>query len=106
MQKRAMENLNRLRASGEKKALVIAATGTGKTYMSAFDVINYKPKKMFFLVHREEILRTAEKTFKKLVKNKNKTTGFLTGTSKDINADYLFSTIQSMNNNLEKFSKR
>lgn len=48
------------------------ATDTGKTYMSAFDVVNYKPKKMLFLVHREEILRSAEKTFKKLVKNKNK----------------------------------
>ncbi|WP_048571612.1 DEAD/DEAH box helicase [Clostridium cylindrosporum] len=105
MQKRAMDNLNRLRASGESKALVIAATGTGKTYMSAFDVINYNPKKMLFIVHREEILRTAERTFRKLVKNKNKTTGLLTGSSKDFSSDYLFSTIQSMNNSLESFSR-
>lgn len=103
MQKRAMDNLNRLRYAGENKALVIAATGTGKTYMSAFDVVNYKPKKMLFLVHREEILRSAEKTFKRLVKNKQKTTGLLTGSSKDLNADYLFSTIQSMNINLQQF---
>ncbi|KZL88600.1 DEAD/DEAH box helicase family protein [Clostridium magnum] len=103
MQKRAMDNLNRLRCAGENKALVIAATGTGKTYMSAFDVINYKPKKMLFLVHREEILRSAEKTFKRLVKNKKKTTGLLTGSSKDLNVDYLFSTIQSMNINLQQF---
>ena len=105
MQKKAMDNLSRLRASGEVKALVIAATGTGKTYMSAFDAVSYKPEKLLFLVHREEILRSAEETFKKLVKNKNKTTGLLTGTSKDLNADYLFSTIQSMNNNLEKFKR-
>ncbi|KYH32056.1 ATP-dependent RNA helicase SrmB [Clostridium tepidiprofundi DSM 19306] len=104
MQKRAMENLNRLRASGENKALVIAATGTGKTYMSAFDVMSYKPKKMLFLAHREEILRSAEKTFKKLVKNKDKYTGILTGKIKEINADYLFSTVQSMNNHLKNFS--
>ena len=84
MQKKAMDNLSRLRASGEDKALVIAATGTGKTYMSAFDAISYKPEKLLFLVHREEILRSAEETFKKLVKNKNKTTGLLTGTSKDL----------------------
>ena len=76
---------------------------TGKTYMSAFDVINYNPKRMLFLVHREDILKGAEATFKKLVKNKNKTTGFLTGTRKDLGSDYLFSTIQSMNNNLESF---
>ncbi|KGM98067.1 DEAD/DEAH box helicase [Clostridium botulinum] len=103
MQNRAISNLNRLRLQGEDKALVVAATGTGKTYMSAFDVINYNPKKMLFLVHREDILKGAEATFRKLVKNKNKTTGFLTGTRKDISADYLFSTIQSMNNNLDSF---
>ncbi|KGM92796.1 hypothetical protein Z968_12685 [Clostridium novyi A str. 4552] len=71
--------------------------------MSAFDVINYNPKRMLFLVHREDILKGAEATFRKLVKNKNKTTGFLTGTRKDLGSDYLFSTIQSMNNNLESF---
>ncbi|MCD3297902.1 DEAD/DEAH box helicase family protein, partial [Clostridium botulinum] len=103
MQNRAISNLNRLRLQGEDKALVVAATGTGKTYMSAFDVINYNPKKMLFLVHREDILKGAEATFRKLVKNKNKITGFLTGTKKDISADYLFSTIQSMNNNLDSF---
>lgn len=103
MQKMAMENLNSLRNSGEDKALVIAATGTGKTYMSAFDVINYNPKKMLFLVHREDILRSAEKTFRRLIKNKNKSTGLLTGTSKGINEDYLFSTVQSMSNQLDNF---
>ncbi|APC39282.1 DEAD/DEAH box helicase [Clostridium estertheticum] len=103
MQQKAMDNLYRLRAAGEDKALVIAATGTGKTYMSAFDAISYKPKKLLFLAHREEILRSAEKTFKELVKNKDITTGLLAGTSKDLDADYLFSTIQSMNNNLGNF---
>ncbi|MBW9150535.1 DEAD/DEAH box helicase [Clostridium sp. CM028] len=103
MQKKAMENLHRLRASGEDKALVIAATATGKTYMSAFDAVSYKPEKLLFLAHREEILRDAESAFKKLVKNKDKTTGLLTGTSKELNVDYLFSTIQSMNNNLGDF---
>ncbi|WP_246582715.1 DEAD/DEAH box helicase [Clostridium mobile] len=105
MQIRAVENLNRLRNHGENKALVIAATGTGKTYMSAFDVINFKAKKMLFIVHREEILKGAEKTFQKLVKNKLKTTGLLTGNKKEINAEYLFSTIQSMNNNLHEFRR-
>lgn len=105
MQKRAMDNLNRLRASGEEKALVIAATATGKTYMSAFDAISYKPEKLLFLVHREEILRDAEITFKKLVKNKDITTGLLTGTSKELGAKYLFSTVQSMNNQLENFKQ-
>ena len=69
MQKRATENLERLRSFGEKKALVIAATGTGKTYMSAFDVKSLKPKKLLFIVHREEILKKAKDTFEMLLPN-------------------------------------
>ena len=69
MQRRATENLERLRNFGEKKALVIAATGTGKTYMSAFDVKSLKPKRLLFIVHREEILRKAKETFELLLPN-------------------------------------
>lgn len=104
MQTRAINNLRRLRLSGERKALVIAATGTGKTYMSAFDVMAYKPKTMLFLVHREEILKEAEKTFRKLTGSKSKSMGIFTGTKKDREVDYLFATIQSMNNSYESFS--
>ncbi len=49
MQREAMENLERLRRAGEDKALVIAATGTGKTYMSAFDVMAFILKKVIIL---------------------------------------------------------
>lgn len=105
MQKRAMENLERLRAHGENKALVIAATGTGKTYMSAFDVMQYKPKTMLFIVHREEILKKAKETFEKLLKGRNIKTGLFTGNAKDRDANYLFATIQTMNRYYEEFDK-
>lgn len=105
MQKRAMENLERLRAHGENKALVIAATGTGKTYMSAFDVMQYKPKTMLFIVHREEILKKAKETFEKLLKGRNIKTGLFTGNAKDRDANYLFATIQTMNRYYEDFHK-
>ena len=105
MQKRAIDNLGRLRISGERKALVIAATGTGKTYMSAFDVMAYKPQTMLFLVHREEILKEAERTFRKLAGNKTKSMGIFTGSQKDKDVDYLFATVQSMNNSYESFSE-
>lgn len=96
MQRRAVENLQRLREHGETKALVIAATGTGKTYMSAFDVMEFKPKRMLFIVHREEILKKARETFDKLLKGRNIKTGLFTGNEKDHSADYLFATIQTM----------
>ncbi|SMC16460.1 PLD-like domain-containing protein [Clostridium acidisoli DSM 12555] len=105
MQERALESLNRIRNNGEKRSIVIAATGTGKTYMAAFDVLNCNPQKMLFIVHREDILRDAMKTFRKLAKNRDKTMGFFTGNKKDLEADYLFSTIQSMNISLEEFDE-
>lgn len=104
MQSQAVNNLIRLRKSGESKGLVIAATGTGKTYMSAFDVMEYNPSKMLFLVHREDILISSEKTYKSLLKNKNTKTGFYTGNAKDTNVDYLFATVQTMERNLDKFN--
>lgn len=104
MQRRAVENLERIRSFGEKKALVIAATGTGKTYMSAFDVKAFKPRRLLFIVHREEILKKAKETFEKLLPNEKLTFGLLTGNNKQKNADYLFSTIQTISKCYQEFS--
>lgn len=105
MQKRAIENLERLRSFGEKKALVIAATGTGKTYMSAFDVKRVKPKKLLFIVHREEILKKAKETFETLLPNEKITYGLLTGNHKDKQVDYIFSTIQTLSRCYNEFER-
>ncbi|MDQ1147736.1 superfamily II DNA or RNA helicase/HKD family nuclease [Bacillus sp. SORGH_AS 510] len=105
MQKRATENLDRLRSFGEKKALVIAATGTGKTYMSAFDVKNVKPKKLLFIVHREEILKKAKDTFEKLLPNDGLSFGLLTGNHKQKHVDYVFATIQTISKCFHEFEK-
>lgn len=105
MQKRATENLDRLRRFGEKKALVIAATGTGKTYMSAFDVKNVKPKKLLFIVHREEILKKAKETFELLLPNEHLTFGLLTGNHKQKHVDYMFATIQTISKCFQEFEK-
>ncbi|PBB06971.1 DNA repair helicase [Salimicrobium humidisoli] len=103
MQTRAMENLDRLRGIGEKKALVVAATGTGKTYMSAFDVRRERPKRLLFVVHREEILQKAKETFEYFLHNFHVSFGLLTGTQKDMDADYLFANIRTLHNYYESF---
>nr|WP_261797869.1 DEAD/DEAH box helicase family protein [Fusobacterium ulcerans] len=54
MQKEALDNLSELREN-EKEGLLISATGTGKTYLSAFDVKKVKPEKMLFIAHRKTI---------------------------------------------------
>lgn len=95
MQVEATRSLDELRKRGEKRALLISATGTGKTYLSAFDVRNFKPRKMLFLVHREQILRQAMESFKDVLGNEINA-GLLTGNRKDFEADYLFSTVQTM----------
>ena len=81
MQEKALEKLEELRVKKEKKALVIAATGSGKTYLSAFDVKSFKAKKMLFLVHRENILISAKQSFENIIPNK--TFGLFTGNKKE-----------------------
>lgn len=103
MQKNALDKLEFLRKNREKRALAISATGTGKTYLASFDVKNFNPKRVLFLVHRENILISAKNSFENILQNKN--CGLFTGNKKEIGSDFLFSTIQTMNLYLEKFAK-
>lgn len=95
MQEEFIVNLRRIIEKGEKRALLISATGTGKTYASAFAMRELGYKKVLFLVHREQILKQAERSYKNVL-GKDVTTGLLTGNHKDMRADYLFSTVQTM----------
>jgi superfamily II DNA or RNA helicase len=104
MQLRAIQQLHRLRTRGEDRGLVIAATATGKTYMSAFDVQQFNPRRMLFIVHREDILIKAEESFRKVLGSKLDT-GVLSGNHKDFNAKYLFATINSLNNHYQRFNQ-
>ncbi len=91
MQKEAMAALHNLREEHQNRALLIAATGTGKTYLSIFDVNQVQPKKVLYVAHRDMILDKSEKSFKNILSNIQ--TGFLNGNKKDINADYLFASV-------------
>jgi superfamily II DNA or RNA helicase/HKD family nuclease len=95
MQLRFIANLRKIRETGEKRALLISATGTGKTYASAFALREENPHKVLFLVHREQIAKQAIKSYQKVF-DKTKTFGLLSGNLKDFKADYLFSTMQMM----------
>ncbi len=104
MQEKALEKLENLRKKGENKALIIAATGTGKTYLSAFDVKNFKAKTILFLVHRENILIKAKQSFEEILPQIN-SFGLYTGNKKEQDKNYLFSTIQTMSSNFSDFSQ-
>ena len=104
LQLEATNNLDQLRSEGEEKALVISATGTGKTFLSAFDVKNFNPKRMLFIVHRFRITSKALDTFK-VIFGKERTYGFYSHSVKDTKSDFIFSTIQTINKdeNLRSF---
>ncbi len=95
MQLGFIANLEKIRAAGESKALLISATGTGKTYASAFALREGRVEKALFLVHREQIAKQAMASYQKVFGN-TRTFGLLSGNSKTLDVDYLFSTMQMM----------
>ncbi|UZP02111.1 DEAD/DEAH box helicase [Clostridium botulinum] len=106
MQVAAIQSLNKLRENGENKGLLISATGTGKTYLSAFELRNYDPQKALFIVHREQIAKQALSSFKNVFGD-TRSMGILSGTSKDLDKDFIFCTVQTLSKDavLYNFSK-
>jgi superfamily II DNA or RNA helicase len=95
MQEQFLENIRNLISQGEGKAILVSATGTGKTYASAFAVKDFEPKRFLFLVHREQIAKQSIEAFKHVFPD-HENFGLLSGNSKQYDKNYLFSTIQTM----------
>ncbi len=66
-QQEALRRIGALRTAGVRRYAVIAATGLGKTYLSAFEVRNAGAKRALFLAHRVEILRQAMEAYGKVM---------------------------------------
>lgn len=100
------EILDRLEAErtvrGYTRNLVVAATGTGKTVISALDYKRFrkqnpgKPCRLLFVAHREEILRQSLYTFRAVLKDANFGELFV-GNYRPETIDYLFLSIQTFN---------
>ena len=105
MQRKALKEINRYRSLGANRCLVVAATGSGKTYLAAFDALNFNPKKLLFIVHRDTILHDAMETFHTVFRN-SRTYGIYTGEAKQLDADFLFASNQIMSRNLALFDPR
>ncbi len=95
MQESFLDNIRNLIKRGEDKAILVSATGTGKTYASAFAVNDFEPERFLFLVHREQIAKQSIEAYRHIFKDDEKF-GLLSGNSKDFEKPYLFSTIQTM----------
>jgi superfamily II DNA or RNA helicase len=85
------------------KNLVVAATGTGKTVLSAFDYKNFrrenKSAKLLFLAHRKEILDQSLSTFQGILKDNNFGQLWVDGKI-PTNFEYVFASIQTITNKL------
>ncbi|KGG54732.1 DUF3427 domain-containing protein [Lactobacillus sp. wkB10] len=96
MQKEALHELKGLIDSGQKRGLVVSATGTGKTYLGAFAVKDFKPHKFLYVVHREQIAKKALKSFYQVIGGKSSDYGLLTGHKHQIDCKYVFATVQTL----------
>ena len=85
---------------GRMKNLLVAATGVGKTVISAFDYKRFKNKnqssKLLFVAHREEILKQSLETFRAILKDPN-FGDMLVGNTQPLSLEHLFVSIQSFN---------
>ena len=94
MQLGALKELQRLRDIGERRALVISATGSGKTYLSAFDAKKFGGKYLY-LVHRRPILSKSMNSFKKVFGRGYRIEEY-DPESNNLDVDCLFCTVQTM----------
>lgn len=95
MQLEFVHRMSELIEAGETRALLVSATGTGKTYASAFALRDERPQRMLFLAHREQILKQAMRSYSRVF-GPTKTLGLLSGNSHETDAEYLFATMQTM----------
>lgn len=84
--------------------LLVAATGTGKTIVSAFDYKNFKNSnksaRLLFVAHRKEILQQARATFQGVLKDNNFGELLVDGIVPS-SSEYVFASVQSLNNKIK-----
>ncbi|MDD6205417.1 DEAD/DEAH box helicase family protein, partial [Succinivibrio sp.] len=96
MQTEFIDSLKELIRNGQKRALLISATGTGKTYASAFAMRELGFKRVLFLVHRGQLARQTKKSYEKVFAN-SVSMGLVGAGYHEYDADYVFATVQTLN---------
>ena len=91
-QHEALYELDLAREEGVEKGLVAAATGVGKTYLAAFDSLQFD--KVLFVAHREEILRQARNSYRTIESDLNYS--FFNGQEKNPAGDVVFASVQTL----------
>ncbi|NTW38503.1 MAG: DEAD/DEAH box helicase [Cellulomonadaceae bacterium] len=96
MQQDALLALDLARAEGARRAIIISATGTGKTILSALDVRAVNPGRLLFVVHREQILDRTIQEYRRVLGGSASDYGKLAGQDKRHDRRYVFATVQTL----------
>lgn len=96
MQEEALDALLSLTEKGEKRGVIISATGTGKTILAALATRMLKPERVLFVVHREQILDKARSEFIKVLERPAVDFGKMSGSTKELDKPFVFGTIQTL----------
>ena len=94
IQREVLEALRRSRDDGHRAGLVVMATGTGKTFLSAFDFRELDGRRALFVAHRQEILDQAADTWRKV--HPHRSIGKMVGSDRTPDADLLFASVQTL----------
>lgn len=106
MQVKFIANLRKIVESGQERALLISATGTGKTYASAFAMRELGFERVLFLVHRLTLAKQALTSFQNVFGNK-KSMGIVGAGNTGYDKDYIFAMVETLHKeeNLRKFKQ-
>ena len=112
IQHSALAALQRTRAAGHHAALVVMATGLGKTWLAAFDTANFdtvddgevpgRVARTLFVAHREEILLQSRNVFR--IARPGADLGLFYGEEKQPDAEVLFASVQTIARRLHQFA--
>nr|MCR5582125.1 DEAD/DEAH box helicase family protein [Eggerthellaceae bacterium] len=104
MQEHALEALGVLHDKQEPRALLVSATGTGKTYLSAFDVASSEAKNVLFIAHRKRILSASQHSFEKVLKDRYTYAAYESGFSPE-DGTCMFAMVGALSQHLEDFKR-
>ena len=102
-QSEALDALENVLAEDYSRAMVVLATGLGKTYLAAFFAEKFK--RVLFVAHREEILTQAEQSFRHV--HPDRSSAFYNASEKRTDADFIFASIYTLGSqyHLDQFEK-
>ena len=103
VQREALERLQACRAEGRKRAIVVLATGLGKTWLAAFDHAQLQTElgrcpRLLFIAHRAELLRQAARTYRRMLRASGTEgrVGWFVGESDELGADLVFASVAKL----------